>query len=207
MSKDGDGGGKVVVWSVALRGAVVGLATMVLAGLLLTVPSRLPDRPEEFGNLGRYMIFLYATPVVILAVGWIGGWIARLRRPWAMAIAAPVVAWVLIFATVGFSSQWTAPVIVAAVALVLVSYTATAVLAAPLAVRHLGWVRAGAALLLVVVFVAATALHAKVSARGSSAGSALKGMGYHVVEDRCRCFPDEQDLTARYEALPATVVR
>lgn len=163
MSKDGDND-KIVVRPVALRGAVVGLATMILAGLFLAVPDRLPDRPEEFGNLGRYMIFLYATPVVILAVGWIGGWIARLRRPWAVAIAAPVVAWVLVFATVGFSSQWTVPVIVAAIALVLVSYAATAVLAAPLPVRHLGWIRAGAALLVVVVFVVGTALHAAVSA-------------------------------------------
>ena len=165
MSKDGDGGEKVVVWSVALRGAVVGLVTVILVGLLLTVPSWLPDRPEEFGNLGRYVMFLYATPVVILAVGWIGGWIARLRRPWAMAIAAPVVAWVLIFATVGFSSQWTVPVIVAAIALVLVSYAATAVLAGPLPVRHPGWIRVGAALLVVVVFFAATALHAQVAVR------------------------------------------
>ncbi|HZM80117.1 MAG TPA: hypothetical protein VFC19_30655 [Candidatus Limnocylindrales bacterium] len=166
MSKDGDGGGdQAVVWSVALRGAVVGLVTVILAGLFLMVPSQLPDRPEEFGNLGRYVMFLYATPVVILAAGWIGGWIARLRRPWAMAIAAPVVAWVLIFASVGFASQWTVPVIVAAVALVLVSYAATAVLAAPLPVRHLGWIRAGAVLLVVVVFFAGTALHAVVSGR------------------------------------------
>ena len=167
MSKDEDGrGDKVVVWSVALRGAVVGLVTVILAGLLLAVPSWLPDRPEEFGNLGRYLMFLYATPVAILAVGWIGGWIARLRRPWAMAIAAPVVAWVLVFATVGFASQWTAPVIVAAAALVLVSYAATAVLAAPLPVRHLGWIRVGAALLVVLLFLAGTALHAEMSVRG-----------------------------------------
>ena len=165
MSKDGDGGGKVVVWSVALRGAVVGLVTVILVGLLLTVPSWLPDRPEEFGNLGRYVMFLYATPVVILVVGWIGGWIAQVPRPWAMAIAAPVVAWVLVFATVGFASQWTVAVIVAAITLVLVSYAAMAVLAAPLPVPHLGWIRAGAALLMVVVFFAATAVHAAVSGR------------------------------------------
>ena len=182
MSKDGKSGDEtVVVWSVALRGAVVGLVAVILTGLMLTVPSQLPDGPAEFGNPGRYVIFLYATPVVILAAGWIGGWIARLRRPWAMAIAAPVVAWVLIFATVGFASQWTVPVIVAAITLVLVSYAATAVLAAPLPVRHLGWIRAGAAVLVVAVFFAGTALHAQVSARGSSAGSTLEGMGYHVA--------------------------
>jgi hypothetical protein len=108
-------------------------------------------------------MFLYATPIVILAVGWIGGWIARLRRPWAIAIAAPVAAWVLIFATVGFASQWTVPVIMGAIVLVLLSYAATAVLAAPLPVRRVGWIRVGAALLVVVVFIAGTALHAQVS--------------------------------------------